>query len=316
MNPSTHLLTRIALVFAALTACSSGGKSDSAATETTTHGASEGQTSTSGAAESTADLGTTASGATTIDATDAASDGCNFVCDTTDGAPVTCDPFLQDCPQGQKCNYAGSPGSFTWEHAICVPIAGDGQPGDPCAFVDDDPRFSGNSGHDDCALGHMCIDLQGSAACVELCGGDMDHPACPPDTSMSLNNVLCLCPANCDPLADTCLQGQICLPNWDQAGFLCQLPADDPLSPPGAPCDAFDGCAAGAICVDHPFFPSPACPELGGCCAPFCDLSQGTPKNPLCDPFAGLIPGVVCAPWSWPGDPPPGLASLGYCAAP
>src|SRR5690606_4445407 len=58
----------------------------------------------------------------------------NFVPDD-DFAGVTseCDPFMQDCPDGEKCVPYGSTGG-NWDANKCVAVTGSGAAGDPCTY--------------------------------------------------------------------------------------------------------------------------------------------------------------------------------------
>lgn len=58
---------------------------------------------------------------------------CGFVCDTEGAGP--CDLFGQDCPEGAKCTLVSEGGGW-WSGTKCVPVTGDGQPGDACLAID------------------------------------------------------------------------------------------------------------------------------------------------------------------------------------
>jgi hypothetical protein len=88
------------------------------------------------ASDETADSGMTS---TTVDTDDGpndttASTGSFYAGPAGDfGWPSECDPFLQDCPEGEKCvSYASSGGS--WDANKCVPVLGDGAAGEPCSY--------------------------------------------------------------------------------------------------------------------------------------------------------------------------------------
>ena len=72
-----------------------------------------------------------------------------FVPEVEMGAESTCDPWLQDCPEGEKCA-AYNAGSDTWNANKCVMLKGSAQTGDPCTY--DGADF----GTDDCDVGYMC----------------------------------------------------------------------------------------------------------------------------------------------------------------
>src|SRR5262245_45731356 len=56
-----------------------------------------------------------------------------FVPMTDVSAVAECDPFAQDCPEGEKCVAYGSTGGEL-DANKCVPITGSGMPGDPCIY--------------------------------------------------------------------------------------------------------------------------------------------------------------------------------------
>src|SRR5262245_29604034 len=53
-----------------------------------------------------------------------------FVPMTDTMAVSECDPWAQDCPEGEKCVAYGSTGG-NWDANKCVLVTGDGQQGDP-----------------------------------------------------------------------------------------------------------------------------------------------------------------------------------------
>jgi len=256
----------------------------------------------------------TASTSTTGEPPDPSTGSCGFVCDSTTGEQTACNAFEQDCPAGQKCNFAGD-GGPGWHQEICVPVTGDGVLGDPCTVVG-----AINSGHDDCAAGFMCFEVVGeTGTCAAICAGEWRGGfTCPDGTAMGITNDICICVPNCDPLDQAaCPEGLVCAPNFDNVGFSCSGNVPPGEQPPGSSCELGLTCDAGSWCSGDQVFPHPGCtdPELG-CCTPFCDLSQGTADNPLCKPFAGDVPGVECVSFYAPGEPPPGLESIGVCAVP
>ncbi|NJK33299.1 MAG: hypothetical protein HC927_13360 [Deltaproteobacteria bacterium] len=195
-----------------------------------------------------------------------------------------CDPFLQDCPDGDKCSpYASMGGS--WDANKCVPILGDGQPGDACQID------SIVEAIDDCDGSSYCfIDT-----CVAFCEGTEINPICPPGTSCQISNQgsLTLCTPICDPLLQDCGPGDGCY--FVNDGFACvPSTADIPL---GDPCGFINDCAPGLMCVTADSLPDCAGPS---CCAAFCDL-QGPPDQ------CGILPGTSCQPV---GD---GFDPVGVC---
>jgi Mg-chelatase subunit ChlD len=84
-----------------------------------------------------------------------------------------CDPFMQDCPEGEKCvPYASSGGAL--DANKCVPVTGEGEPGDPCTYA------GVVEATDDCNAVGICWDVQMSmGTCAGFCEGTSDAPVCP-----------------------------------------------------------------------------------------------------------------------------------------
>ncbi|MCA9689501.1 MAG: hypothetical protein KC636_07810 [Myxococcales bacterium] len=271
----------------------------------------------------TSDPATTDPGTTTDPSSDT---DCNFLCptDTTCGLVETpdglqprctleCDLWSQDCPEGDKCVPWDSDGDHAWDATRCVTVEGDGVVGDPCVA-------EGLSGVDSCAFGHVCwyIDPDtGEGTCLAQCTGEPDAPLCAPDQICLVANdgVLNLCFPACDPINPTCLEGQACQVAPFGDGFLCVPTAETPGGV-GEPCE-FENCDPGLACLGYDYFPHPACEDAAGCCAPYCDLSQGEgPANPTCAALAADIPAIGCAPYYEEGQAPPGYEDLGLCVVP
>lgn len=224
--------------------------------------------------------------------------------DSTSGSPMldlgmqlpSCDPWLQDCPPGDKCSWQTVGG----EHeAICVPEAD--QPklaGEPCTA-----QGEPGSGYDDCALGLLCtwLDEQGQGLCQPLCTGSPEQPSCPESEPASVCQ-LCpgcpsLCAASCHPLAEVCPPGFACKPG---AGtFLCTPEQNLGTGALGDPCEYSVQCQADFACIDGALLPG--C-EGAGCCSPLCDADA-----PECPEQLSCV--------LWAGEVPPG-PTLGVCMAP
>ncbi|NJK33300.1 MAG: hypothetical protein HC927_13365, partial [Deltaproteobacteria bacterium] len=147
-----------------------------------------------------------------------------------------CDPFLQDCPEGDKCSPFASQGG-PWDANKCVPILGDQAPGEPCQLD------SIESGLDDCDGSGYCF----TDVCAAFCQGSEIDPICPPGFECQIANEgsITLCIATCDPLAQDCAEGQGCF--FDGNTFLCAPTTEN--VPIGEPCGFINDCAAGSICV-------------------------------------------------------------------
>src|SRR5690242_2592745 len=141
------------------------------------------------------------------------------------GAVSECDPFAQDCPDGEKCVPYGSTGG-NWDANKCVPVTGSGAAGDPCTY-------GGTvEATDDCDANTHCwdvMDVDGMAVgvCTPFCTGTADDPICPPDTSCLIANdgSINLCVSTCDPLLQDCGSGLACF--WANNGFNCIFTTQD-----------------------------------------------------------------------------------------
>ncbi|MFO7561792.1 MAG: hypothetical protein R6X02_04060 [Enhygromyxa sp.] len=207
----------------------------------------------------------------------------------------SCDPWVQDCPEGEKC--AAWAMGATWDANKCVPLLGDGQTGDACSYD------GAASGTDTCDVGFMCYytDTEGLGSCVPLCTGSPDLPMCPSDFNCSISNdgSLLLCLYACDPLLQDCEQeGAGCF--WDGSLFNCD-PAGDLLE--GDPCGYINDCTPGHLCLEAEALPS--C-SGSACCTGFCDLGEAQCQ----------ITGTECLPFFDEGTAPPGLEDTGVCALP
>ena len=219
-----------------------------------------------------------------------------FVPETDIPGASTCDPWVQDCPEDEKCVAYNSAGD-TWDATKCVPINGAGEVGDACTY---DGSVSGN---DDCGLGYMCYytDEESVGICVPQCTGSPDDPLCEEGFNCSISNEgsLLLCLYDCDPLLQDCEQeGAGCF--WDGSQFNCDPAGDIPTN---EPCGYINDCLAGHVCLN-----AETLPDCVGsaCCASFCELS-----NPACG-----VEGTECVSFFDEGSEPPGLEDTGICVLP
>lgn len=235
--------------------------------------------------------------------------GCGFLC-RVDGGDILleCDIWLQDCPGGEKCMPWAYDGGSVWNGTRCAPVARNpGQPGDAC-MVEGSPA----SGFDDCDIDAMCwnVDpetLQGE--CIATCTGTADEPQCQdPSTGCSISNggVLALCLETCDPVLQTCPEGETCFPSGDN--FLCGLGGDGDGGV-GDDCEFITTCDPGLACVAGDRLT--LC-ESGGCCSSYCMLSD--PNADAQCAVEGV--GQVCVPWYDEGQAPVGMEDVGICALP
>jgi hypothetical protein len=215
------------------------------------------------------------------------------------GAASECDPFLQDCPDGEKCVPYGSTGG-NWDANKCVAVMGDGSPGDTCTYG------GVVEATDSCGAGSHCWDvmdvdgmLQG--VCTQFCGGTADNPQCPPQTSCLIANdgSITLCIQTCDPLLQDCGSGLACF--WANGNFNCIFTTQD--IPLGEPCGFINDCSAGTGCLTAEVMPN--C-NGSACCGSFCDLS-----DPTCPQG-----GTQCTAFFEEGMAPPGYEDVGVCIIP
>ncbi len=206
---------------------------------------------------------------------------------------TACDIFQQDCPPGSKCTPAGP----AWQMTRCVPVNGDGVAGSPCSF-----ERSPEDGRDDCALGFMCwgVDEQQQGTCAALCVGTPEEPMCAEGTVCAQSGDLAVCVPPCDPLAQDCPQGDLCILNNDH--FLCVLDASGDEGQVNDPCEFANACDAGLLCAE-PQSSSACDPDASGCCTPWCLLPDGACPNP----------DQTCVPAFAPGEAPPGHEDVGFC---
>ena len=215
------------------------------------------------------------------------------------GSTSECDPWLQDCPDGEKCVPYGSTGG-SWDANKCVPVMGDGQPDDPCTYggtVD---------ATDDCAQDSYCYNVQEVdgmmvGACTLFCTGSSDEPICEPGSACLITNQgsITLCLETCDPLLQECDAGLGC--SWAQDDFLCVFTAED--IPLGEPCGSFNDCTPGTACLAAELMPN--C-EGSACCGSFCNLVE-----PSCPQE-----GTECTPFFEEAMVPPEHENVGICVLP
>jgi hypothetical protein len=272
---------------------------------TATASATNGTSASSGDGDGDAETGTTGDTTTTTTTTDGSTSltTMGFVPDEDFAGVSECDPFAQDCPEGEKCVPYGSTGG-NWDANKCVTVMGDGVAGDTCTYG------GTTEATDDCDADSHCWDVMDDGngnlvgVCTPFCTGTADDPVCPPSTSCLIANEgsITLCIATCDPLVQDCGEGLACF--WANNGFNCIFTTQD--IPLGEPCGYINDCVAGLICLDATVLPS-----CGGsaCCGSFCD----TADTDNCD---SLVPGTECTAFFEMGMAPPGYENVGVCIVP
>ncbi|MEM7159997.1 MAG: ribulose phosphate epimerase [Myxococcota bacterium] len=220
-----------------------------------------------------------------------------------------CDPFLQDCPVGQKCNPWANDAGF-WNDYRCVPVADDaGQAGDPCTVEE-----SIASGLDDCELGAMCWEIDDetlTGVCRNLCTGTPSDPFCEDPSeycAITSDATITLCLFACDPLQQDCEPGQACYPI--NSRWSCAPDASRRAGAYGDQCKFINVCDPGLVCLAAAA--TPGCEGAQGCCSEICDLSDPAGDEQC----IGAPEGQTCQAWWKPGEAPPGYKNVGVCALP
>ncbi|HVI01069.1 MAG TPA: hypothetical protein VM869_20265 [Enhygromyxa sp.] len=211
----------------------------------------------------------------------------------------TCDPWMQDCPPGEKC-VPYSIGGGPWDSNKCVEVSGDGQPGDTCSY-DGITIATDSCGADSHCWDVMDIDGQLQGVCTSFCEGNANEPICGPETACLIANdgAINLCVTTCDPLSQDCGSGLGCF--WANDNFQCIFTAGEILS--GEPCGFINDCAPGNLCATAEVLP--VC-NGSACCTPYCDLTA-----PQC-----ADPATECSAFFEEGTAPPNYESVGVCILP
>ncbi|MCR9163673.1 MAG: hypothetical protein ACE37F_16875 [Nannocystaceae bacterium] len=203
-----------------------------------------------------------------------------------------CDPYAQNCAEGEKCVPWAADGGSAWNSTRCSPVPADPDLlGDPCQV-----EGSGVSGVDSCDVGLMCWDVDAetnTGTCIELCGCGPVDPTCDGGGTLctiSNDGVLPMCLPTCDPLdpSAVCDDGDGCYPV--SGNFQCAPDASGDGGLPAQSCDFINDCDPGLACASPDVVPG--CDGIG-CCTPFCDLDE-----PETCPFGS------CQAWFEAGDEP------------
>ncbi len=309
------ILSALTCLSIGLYGCGDKGSGGTGFTPTT----SAGTAGTSGGTAGTGGGGTsggtsTSGGGTSAGGTSGGSSGGGFVVPPDGGAGTKeCDVWTQDCNDGEKCMPWANDGGSSWNATKCSPLdPNPKQPGDTCTV-----EGGGVSGMDDCAKASMCWNADpdtNMGTCVAFCTGSEMDPMCDPgfDCLIANDGVLILCLPQCDPLLQDCNMGEVCIPNTSNDGFACVLDASGDMAPAGTPCEFANVCNAGLICANADAVPG--CMGAVGCCAPFCDLTNGQANADCNNAFD--TPGAECVPYFNMGEAPPGSEDVGVCILP
>ncbi|WAS95531.1 hypothetical protein [Nannocystis punicea] len=233
--------------------------------------------------------------------------GSVFIAPPDAGGPGRCDPWMQDCPEGQKCNAWSGDGDNWPESHKCVDVVPepDGLY-EPCEVFG-----SAVSGEDSCEVGMICWGVvDGVGRCIGFCTGSPEAPDCADPLASCVitgDGVVTLCQPVCHPLLQDCAPDDVCIPNPVAPDeFTCVLDASGDEGQVFDPCEYTNACDPGLYCL-APELADECDPRVVGCCAPFCDTS-----------LANACPGQgqECVPWSEPGTALPGFEHVGVCEVP
>lgn len=192
------------------------------------------------------------------------------------GGSGECDPYAQDCADGERCVPWANDGGNNWNSTICSAlVAMPDQLGDACTAEN-----SGVSGVDSCDAGLMCFGVDAETnigECIELCGCGPAQGTCTGEgTVCTITNggELPICLPTCDPLLPAeeslCSDGFGCY--LAGGNFQCAPDASGDLGAYGDPCEFINACDSGLACLGTAS--QPACGSDVGCCAPTCDLDE------------------------------------------
>jgi hypothetical protein len=241
--------------------------------------------------------------------TDATDDGQSFVPAPdfgTVGEGEVCSLYEPNCFAGLKCVPADTDHSGWWDTGHCQPIDPNGHDlYESCSYAEG-PFV----GPDDCDAESFCfmLDEDGVGECFGYCL--VPDPKAPWDYAcedpgaipyIGCQECFCICMPQCNPLAQMCDDGQMCLPAGNE-GFLCGVDASGAEGQIGDPCEYVNVCDPGLLCTNADAVPG--CEGAIGCCSPFCDLDDGDSNCPS---------EWTCIPWFEDGRAPPGQEDVGVC---
>lgn len=229
-------------------------------------------------------------------------DGGAFVEDPDGGGLSACDPWEQDCPDGEKCMTWDSDASGSGDANKCTPIAEN-----PKSIGDECDGSQIMLGVDDCEAGSYCSFLndQDVGICIPMCTGSPDSPQCPPDHTCSIDNdgTLISCTPNCDPVLQDCAaEIAICMEASGQQGFVCASGWGEDGIAEGEECYYINSCREGLFCASAESVPP--CPGTA-CCTPYCSMT---------DPVACTGQDYECV--AYFETPVPGYEDTGVCVVP
>ncbi len=223
----------------------------------------------------------------------------------SDPARPACNVWDPQCPQGHKCAPSASGDDLVLDGFHCVPIMGEGLPGDPCEVFGEHLA----SGLDDCERGSWCHSVDDESrqgTCLAHCSGSRLSPWCPlaTDCLLSSHGTPAVCVNDCHPWDRPCDGDLVCVPFAD-GGWVCAHSASGGAGPHGTPCQYANTCDPGGVCAPLPIIGT-TCDGSQNCCAQLCQL-DGPNECP------GAAEGEVCSPYYSHLPTPPGYEDVGYC---
>ena len=214
-----------------------------------------------------------------------------------DPTGAQCQADEQDCPSGFKCVLRRD--AEAWEF-VCLPVNGDGEPGDPCVH---DGVVSGT---DSCNEDTWCI---GSFDASGRPWDGVCYPLCVEDTCEAASDVcvgigmLPVCAAACDPLLPgSCGAAESCILRGYEEGFVC-FPSGAAQHELGEVCETAIDCAAGLHCSQNVV----GCAAEEYCCTDPCDTQE--PESTCAEQEAGAQCVAI-------GVATPGQEHVGACVVP
>jgi len=233
-------------------------------------------------------------------------DGCSADC--TSEAGSMCDPYAQDCPEGQKCTASNEMAGDYWNINVCVEVMGTATEGSSCNVLGDEP----GGGIDDCEAGQICLyaDENGmNGTCTAFCSGDANNGMCEGAKAFCVpanEGILPICLNSCDPLLQDCPFDHGCYGSQDDGNFLCFKPDPKEGGMDNDNCAFDNACLPGFQCLD-PAVVAECQQGFEGCCNPFCALDgDGSECN--------VGAGEVCSAFFAEEIPP--WENVGICTLP
>jgi hypothetical protein len=305
-SPLRSTIAGFALVAATMlgtTACARNPSMADDANTTTTAGSSDTESGSDTESESEWSTMGDGDGDTSNQDTDASLSFYACAPDDDYFSPSECDPFAQDCPEGEKCVAYASTADVV-DANKCVPVTGSGAVDDPCIYG------GVIEGTDDCDQHSYCYfveDVEGvpTGTCKAFCEGTPDEPECAVGSACVISNEgsLTLCLPSCHPVLQDCVAGQACGWSGGSSVFTCDLEADD-AGAIGEVCGPGDSCVSGSVCASSEVVPD--C-QGDGCCVEYCDLEDLE--------FVCSNPEAACTSF-FEQEPPAGLEAIGICVSP